>query len=397
MSTYKYLIIGGGMTADAAAKGIRSVDKDGSVGLVTEETDPPYFRPPLTKDLWTGDASVDEIWCHTKDKNITLFQGQHVCDLNPAEQTVATEGGDVFQYEYLLIATGGRPRKLNMEDEGVIYYRTYRDYVKLQELCQKAEHIGVLGGGFIGAEIVAALTSNQKEVTMVFPESEICGSLLPAPFAQKLNHYYEKQGVKVITNRSPESIDFDAGVWGIRLKNGHMFSVDAIVAGIGIEPNTELAASAGLRVGDGIMVDENLRTSDSHIYAAGDVACFYNPLLDQRLRVEHEDNALTMGEMAGRNMAGQQEKYQHLPYFYSDLFDVGYEAIGITDPSLEVITTPASVEEKGCIFYLEKERVRGIIFWNLFDKVDAGRELIGAGNTLHEVDLYAWAEECAKQ
>lgn len=393
MQQYTYLIIGGGMAADAAVKGIRAVDERGTIGIVAAESNPPYKRPPLSKDLWTKDMAIDEIGCATKKKGAELLLDRTATTLDPGEQTVTDDRGETYRYEKLLMATGGTPRRLPIRDEQVIYYRTLPDYRRLRTRCAQADRFTVLGGGFIGAEIAAALAGEGKQVTMVFPEAAVCGMLLPTPFAVALSRVYEARGVKLLTGRKPSAIDTEKDVFGIHLENGHMFSADGVVAGIGIEPNTGLAEDAGLDVAEGIVVDEQLRTSDPRIFAAGDVANFHNPLLDQRMRVEHEDNALTMGETAGRNMAGEERPYRHLPYFYSDLFDVGYEAVGETDLSYETVTDLESPQEKGCIFYMKDARVRGIVFWNLFGKVDAGRELIAAPGPHTEDGLRSWTKE----
>lgn len=393
MKTYTYLIIGGGMTADAAVKGIRKVDESGTIAILGAEPDPPYNRPPLSKDLWTTDKTIDDIGCATERKGAEIFVARQAVSLDPAKQEVTDHEGDVYRYEQLLLATGGRPRRLAIGDGHIIYYRTSEDYRRLRTLSEGADHFAVLGGGFIGAEIAAALRINNKQVTMVFPEAAVCGLVLPAGFAAALNRYYEDRGVTIVSGRRPSAIDADKGVLGVHLENGHMFSADGIVAGIGIEPNTELAEGADLDIDNGIVVDEQLRTKDPHIFAAGDVANFYSRTLDKRLRVEHEDNALTTGETAGCTMAGEERSYHHLPYFYSDLFDLGYEAVGQTDASFETMTDLDDPKQKGCIFYLENKRVRGVIFWNVFGKVDAGRELIAAPGPTDAQRLRAWEQE----
>lgn len=393
MKQYKYLIIGGGMTADAAVKGIRQADQTGTVGIISTEPDPPYARPPLSKDLWTGDKTIDDIWCGTEHKGADLMLSRQAVSLDTGRQEVADDRGDVYRYEQLLLATGGEPRRLPFENDPAIYFRTCEDYRHLRKSSDQGGHFAVLGGGFIGAEIAAALRMNDKEVTMVFPESTICGSLLPMKLSSLLSKYYEDHGITLVTGHKPSSIDVEEGIFGVHLENGHIFSVDGIVAGIGIVPRTELAEAAGLDTGNGIIVDEHLCTKDPHIFAAGDVANFHNPFLDQRMRVEHEDNALTMGEMAGRNMAGAEETYRHLPYFYSDLFNLGYEAVGQTDPSLEVITDLKDPKDAGCIFYMKTGRVRGVVFWNIFDRVDAGRELIAAPGPHTPDMLRSWIKE----
>jgi NADPH-dependent 2,4-dienoyl-CoA reductase/sulfur reductase-like enzyme len=162
----------------------------------------------------------------------------------------------------------------------------------------------------------------------------------------------------------------------LKTKRSRDIFVDGVVAGIGIEPNLDLAKSIGLKIQDGIVVDEFLRTSHRHIYAAGDVAAFVNPALGKRIRVEHEDNANTMGRAASRNMAGKAEPYRHLPFFYSDLFDLGYEAVGEVDSRLRTFADWKRPHKKGVIYYLKNGRVRGVLLWNVWDQVEAARRLI---------------------
>lgn len=395
MKQYTYLIIGGGMTADAAVKGIREQDTSGTIGVISAEQDPPYARPPLSKDLWTGDEQLENIWCGTEKKGAELFLNRKAIALDRNQREVTDDQGDVYQYEKMLLATGGVPRQLPFPDDVVLYYRTRQDYLHLRERMETSEHIAVIGGGFIGAEMAAALAQNQKQVTMIFPEAAICTNILPADFAKQLNQYYQKKGIKLVTGRKTSAIEEQGGCLTVHLENGHRFSVDTVLAGIGIEPETQLAKKAGLVIDNGLRVDEYTRTNDAHIYAAGDVANFYNPALEQWMRVEHEDHALTMGATAGRNMAGAKEPYKHLPFFYSDLFDLGYEAVGQTDSKLAVHTDLQDPTEKGCVFYLEEtsKRVRGIVFWNIFGLVDAGRELIAAPGPHTPEGLRQWQNE----
>jgi NADPH-dependent 2,4-dienoyl-CoA reductase/sulfur reductase-like enzyme len=168
---------------------------------------------------------------------------------------------------------------------------------------------------------------------------------------------------------------------------GDQVTVDSVVAGIGITPNVTLATNAGLQLDDGIPVDERLRATYDHVYAAGDVARFYNPALGKRIRVEHEDNALTMGRAAGRSMAGDETPYTHLPFFYSDLFDLGYEAVGEMDPQTEVVADWKEKFRTGVIYYVSDRKVRGVLLWNVWGQVDAARQLIGESEPVRAQDL----------
>lgn len=385
MPEYKYLIIGGGMTADAAVKGIRAVDAEGSLGLIGAEKDPPYDRPPLTKGLWKG-KDFESIWRGTQDESVELHLGSRVEQIDPEAGTVTDENGTEYSYEKLLLATGGTPRRLPFGGDSVIYYRRVEDYRRLQVLAQSEATFAVIGGGFIGSEITAALAMNERDVAMIFPESGVGALQFPAELSTFLNQYYEEHGVTVVPGATVEAIEGGHGHVHVVTDAG-VLHVDAVVAGIGIQPNTELAEASGLEVEDGVVVQPTLQTSDPNIYAAGDVARFYNPALDRKMRVEHEDNANTMGEMAGRSMAGEPISYDHLPYFYSDLFELGYEAVGDLDPELEIVSDWAEPFKKGLVYYLKDGRVRGVLLWDVWGKVDQARTLIADSGPFTEADL----------
>jgi NADPH-dependent 2,4-dienoyl-CoA reductase/sulfur reductase-like enzyme len=234
----------------------------------------------------------------------------------------------------------------------------------------------VIGGGFIGSEIAAALAMNGKRVTMIFPSNGIGSRVYPQPLVAFLNSYYQEKGVTLLASETVRSVRMICSKMIVITGNGREITADGVVAGLGIQPNTELAEKAALKVDNGIVVDELLRTSDPDIYAAGDVANFHSAVLDRRMRVEHEDNANVMGEMAGRNMAGQSEVYHHQPYFYSDLFDLGYEAVGELDSGLDIVEDWKEPFRKGVIYYLRDGQVRGVLLWNTWGQVAAATQLI---------------------
>ncbi len=222
---------------------------------------------------------------------------------------------------------------------------------------------------------------NGKDVVMAFPEEGIGARVFPRDLSQFLNRYYGEKDVEVLPGHTLTDLQRRDGLFLLNLRDAktsaeRTIEVDGVVAGIGIAPETGLAEDAGLPVENGIIVDECLRTSHPDIYAAGDVANFYNPALAAHIRVEHEDNALTMGKHAGRNMAGESIPYHHLPYFYSDLFELGYEAVGQIDSQSESLVDWTDPYRKGVIYYLRDGRVRGVLLWNVWERVQAARELI---------------------
>ena len=373
----KYLIVGGGMTADAAVRGIRERDRTGGITLLSAAKHPPYDRPPLSKKLWTG-APLDSIWRKTEDAGVDLRLETRALSGDPAARTVADSRGDVHAYEKLLLATGGSPRRLPFPDDGVIYFRTLDDYERVRSLADRKAEFVVIGGGFIGSEIAAALAVNGCRVSMVFPEAGIGARIYPPGLSRFLNAYYGEKGVTLLPEENVVSIEKIGERRAVRTGGGKILSADAVIAGIGIVPETGLADSLGLAVDNGIVVDELLRTTRPDVYAAGDVANFYSPALGVRRRVEHEDNANVMGAMAGRNMAGGSEKYEHLPFFYSDLFDLGYEAVGEFGARMDVVEDWKEPFRKGVVYYLQNRRVRGVLLWNTWGQVGAARQLIGA-------------------
>jgi 3-phenylpropionate/trans-cinnamate dioxygenase ferredoxin reductase subunit len=296
---------------------------------------------------------------------------------------VIDDRGTEYAYERLLLATGGTPRTLNLEgdDAGeVIYYRTFDHYRQLRELAGRGQRFAVIGAGFIGSEIAAALTMNDREVFMIFPGGAIGKNVYPAGLARFVTDYYHEKGVTLLSGSTAAGVGKPNGGLTVKVRGEdggeRDVEVDGVVAGIGIEPNVGLAEGARLEVDGGIVVDEQLHAGNPDVFAAGDVAAFHNPALGRRIRVEHEDNAKTMGRRAGRNMAGETEPYNHLPFFYSDLFDLGYEAVGELSARLETVEDWTEPHRKGVVYYLSDGRVRGVLLWNVWGQVEAARRLI---------------------
>jgi len=375
MKHYKYLIVGGGLGGDAATRGIRELDADGSIGLISAEPDPPYMRPNLSKGLWKG-RPIEKIWRKTEER-AELLLGRKGTGLDSKKKSVQDDKGDEYTYDKLLLATGGSPIRLPFGGDDIMYFRSFQHYQRLRKMADEKNHFVVIGGGFIGSEIAAALTMVGKKVTMVFLEDAIGGLVYPGDLAQYLNDYYREKGVDVIANDSVANIQREGDRLIVRTGSGRAIETDGVVAGIGIRPNVALAQEAGLKVENGIVVNERLETSEPDIYAAGDSANFFHSTLGKRVRVEHEDNAIRMGKLAGQNMAGANETYMHTPMFYSDLFELGYEAVGEMSSKMETVADwQEEPFKKGVVYYLDEGRVRGVLLWNVWKQVDNARALM---------------------
>ena len=391
MPDYKYIIVGGGMTADAAAGAIRELDANGSMALFTAETDPPYDRPPLSKGLWRG-APLDKIWRTSKDLELDLHLGRRIVSLDPRNKTVVDDLGTTHTFDKLLLATGGTPRQLAFGGDSIIYFRTLADYRRLRAAADKYEHFAVIGGGFIGSEIAAALAMNGKKVTLVFPDETIGSRIYPRDVGLFLNDYYRQKGVVVRGEEAVVGLEETNKGPVLKLQQTKTQAessvlADAVVAGIGILPNVDLAKAAGLATDNGILVDRFLRTSQPDIFAAGDVARFYNPALDRQIRLEHKDCAISTGRTAGQAMAGQPSEYNILPFFYSDLFELEYDAVGELDSRLQTVADWKEQYSEGVIYYLRDQRVCGVLLWNVWGQVDAARSLIAEPGPFTAADL----------
>ncbi|NMC45631.1 MAG: NAD(P)/FAD-dependent oxidoreductase [Chloroflexi bacterium] len=386
MNKFTYLIIGGGSTAYAAIQGIRKHDKQGSIAVLSDEKFALYKRPPLSKGLWK-DTPLDKIWLKLNDERVTVLVDHRVVDLDPKRKIVKTANGEEFQYKKLLIATGVAPRRLPFSDPDIMYYRQYSDYLKLREMSEKHDRFAVIGAGFVGSEIAAALAMNKKQVVQIEAGAGIGRMVFPPDIVQYLNEYYQAKGVQLHVNQPVKDIEKKEGNHRIILASGQDIVVDGVIAGVGVSPQSQLAEKAGITVSNGIHVNSYLETSQPDIFAAGDVAAFHSPALDKTIRLEHIDNAEHMGQIAGENMAGGNLEYDYLPMFYSDLFDIGYEAVGLIDAQLDTQVIWHEPYKKGVLYYSQDNIIKGILLWNVWDMVDVAREIIKEQKWVNKADL----------
>ncbi|MCI3028646.1 FAD-dependent oxidoreductase [Desemzia sp. C1] len=373
---YDYLIIGGGMVAGYAAKGIRELDSTGTIKILSNDKDVPYTRPALTKKLWTDSSFTDDqVPLNTTEETGAEIQLEsEVTAIHRGRHTVQLADGSVIGYQKLLLATGSEPNKIDgPESDKVLFFRSWEDYRKLRSLSGHHQHILVVGGGYIGAELAAGLIQNDTRVTLVYPDEVLGSSQFPEEIAAEYEAAFKKAGVELVSGKRVESYRKEDDEFVLTLDDETELNGDAIVFGLGASPRVSLAKESELNVEDGIVVDEFLRTDDPDIYAAGDIVAYPDQILG-RNRIEHVDHARHSGQSVGKAMAGSNEPYTHTPYFYSVVFDISWKAIGTLDPELDTLID--TVDDGKVVYYLKDDKPVGILLWNVEADLDDVRTIL---------------------
>lgn len=376
-SNYDYLIIGGGMAADTAARGIREQDSFGSIGILSADSDEPYTRPALTKKLWTDSTfTEDQVALNTtkETKNTTLKLKTTVTAIEREDHRVLLEDGTSIGYKKLLLVTGGEPKRIDgPEDEKVIAFREWSDYRRLRNFSGNNQHVVIVGGGYIGSELAAGLVQNNTKVTLIYPDKILGSSQFPSELAKEYEASFREAGVELLNGRRAESYTKEDEKFTLLLDDGSTVEGDAIVIGLGVSPRISLAEQSGLKIEDGVYVDEYLRTKDPDIWAAGDIA-FYPDKILGRTRIEHVDHARKSGKAAGKAMAGSGEAYTYTPYFYSVVFSISWKAMGTLDSSLTTLID--DVDGGKVVYYLDDNLPVGILTWNIEPDLDTLRSIL---------------------
>ncbi len=335
MEHTSYVIIGGGLAAVAAADALRRRDKTGRLMLIAAEPHPPYDRVPLSKEYLLGEMERDQVFLrrprfYERNKvELILNQAATALDLNTRQVTLAN--GTQIAFDKLLLATGGRPRRLPIPGDdldGIYYLRNLEDTEAIQQAVQGARRAVVVGGGFIGCELATAFAKLGLTTTVVELTPAVLSLVIDPETSEFVQSYLRQQGVTVLTNTGAARFIGEQGrVKAVATNTGEELAADFVAVGVGIAPNTELAAAAGLSVDNGVVVNEYLEAADG-VFAAGDMANYYSPVLGHRLRVEHYDVALQHGRVAGANMTGERQAYTELPYFFSFMGEVQLNVVG---------------------------------------------------------------------
>lgn len=379
----KVVIIGAGHGGIQAATSLREEGFEGTITLVSMETELPYQKPPLSKGFLNGKQTEENIVFRNlsfyEDNDILLLLGTTVTHIDLKSKTLATEDEGVWAYDYLILATGARNRKLPFYTEGVLDLRTLADAYQIKERLTKIEHITVIGGGFIGLEVAAAAIELGKKATVIEAQGRLMARVLPPVLSTVFLEKHKAQGVDVLLKTSVSNIKNTEGGYQIDLTNNQTIQTNLIVVGIGVLPNSEIAEKAGLTCENGISVNDYLETSNPSVFAIGDCANYYNAFAERKMRVESVQNAVDQAKCVVKNILGKREKYHAVPWFWTNQFDLKLQMAGIAlDFDTQILR--GSVEaEKFSVFYYRNQKLIGVDALNRPADHLAARKLLQAG------------------
>jgi NADPH-dependent 2,4-dienoyl-CoA reductase/sulfur reductase-like enzyme len=333
MREYRTILLGGGMVAGYAAKEfVEAGLKAGELGIVSADSALPYERPPLSKGFLAGKENETSVLINPealyREHDIGVHLNVQIDRIDVANKRLLG-AGEEFRFQNLILATGANPRRLNVpgaEGDSVIYLRSLSDSARLRDRLKSARKVVVIGSGFIGMEVASQSAQQGCDTTMVFPGERVWKSFFTPEMSRFFQKYYEDRGVHFAPDAKIGSLRGGS----VELSNGKKLDADLVVAGIGVSPVAEIAEAAGIEVQNGIVVNEYLQTSAANVYAAGDAANYQDVLFGKRRRVEHWDNAVKHGQYLARHLSGRPERFENIPYFFSDVFDLSYEFWGDT-------------------------------------------------------------------
>jgi 3-phenylpropionate/trans-cinnamate dioxygenase ferredoxin reductase component len=378
-----HVIVGASLAGAKAAETLRVEGFDGRVVLVGAENERPYERPPLSKDYLRGEVGREEGYVHDEgfyaEHDIELRLGCTAVSLDTSNGELELDDGERLRYDRLLLATGAEPRRLSIPGaglDGVFYLRSVQDSDALRERLDRGGSVVVVGAGWIGAEVAASARQRGLEVTVIEPASVPLERVMGAEVGAIYRDIHTDHGVRMLMGSGVEAFDGDEAVERVRTSDGRELDCDFVVVGVGVQPRIQLATQAGLAVGNGVLVDEHLRTSVPGVFAAGDVANARHPFYGERIRVEHWANALHQGPAAAHNMLGQAIPYERLPYFFSDQYEVGMEYSGFARAWDRVVFRGDPATREFVAFWLVEDRVVAGMNVNVWDVTDAIKCLI---------------------
>ena len=365
MNEARYLILGGGMVAGYAAKEL--VDhglKPGELAIVSSDNALPYERPPLSKSFLSGKDTETTILINSaefyRDHGIQVKMGTTVDKIDGKNKRLQSSSGEEFAFGNLLLATGARARTVDYpgkELANVFHLRSLDDSKNIRSKAAQARQVAVIGGGFIGMEVAAVLAQKGVETTMIVREDRVWNRVFTPELSAFFERYYAARGVRLIKQATIAALEGKEAVSAVALADGRRIHCDLVVAGIGAIPNTELFAGSGIALGDGVIVNEYLETSQPGVYAAGDIANYPDAIFEKRRRVEHWDNAVAQGQHWARAVQGDQQPFVHVPYFFSDVFDLSYELWGDSGGATETVVRGNLATSSFSVWWLRQNHV----------------------------------------
>jgi NADPH-dependent 2,4-dienoyl-CoA reductase/sulfur reductase-like enzyme len=390
---FGYLIVGGGLAAASAVDGILERDPDARIAVLTEESDPPYQRPPLSKEFLQH-PDVPRSLLYVKPEGwfdsaagVELVTRQKAMTLDPGSMSVTTARGNVFRAPRILLATGGRARRLDVPGsslEGIHTLRSVEDAEALREEARAGSRAVLIGAGFVGMELAASLSVWDVSSVVLDVADRAWSQVLPPDLSRWMQDHFRERGVSFHFETEVEAFRGESRVRAVELASGAI-ECDISVVGIGMEPCDGLAADAGLAVGDGVLVDRFGETSHPHIYAAGDVARFPDPVFGGHVRVEHWEHAREHGKAVGGNMAGGRVPYERLSYFFSRVFDLSLDVVGRTAEPEETVTWGAPGEGPCLTFAISEGRVEGAVLLDAASELESARTIVRSRVAGHRI------------
>jgi 3-phenylpropionate/trans-cinnamate dioxygenase ferredoxin reductase component len=403
MSLGTMVVVGAGQAGGWAAKTLRNEGFTGRIVLVGDEAHPPHERPPLSKAVLAGTAEPDSTHLFKRDAydelGLDIRAGVAVAAIERSSRTAVLTSGETIVYDSLILCTGSAPRKLSLpgaDSPRLHYLRTIDDAILLRPRLAQRAHLIVIGAGWIGLEVAATARKRGASVTVIEPLPRICARAAPPEISEHLLHLHERHGVSFRLGVGVAAIEDTADAVVVTLSDGTSVRGDAAVAGIGIMPNVAVAQAAGLEIDNGIIVDERTQTSDPCVFAAGDVANMPLGCLGARIRLESWANAQNQAIVAAKAALGKEGRYDELPWFWSDQYDLNLQMLGVPARWSEPVVRGALDGESFSLFYLEGENIVGVIAANAPRELRAAKRLMQQRKPVRAEDLANPATNLAK-
>jgi NADPH-dependent 2,4-dienoyl-CoA reductase/sulfur reductase-like enzyme len=395
MGEAKFIVVGGGMVAGYAAKKLVELGlKPGELSILSGDHSIPYERPPLSKGFLAGKDTEASVWINPEDfyrqHGIEVKLGCEISGVDSKRQQLVLKSGGEFGYKKLIVATGGSPRVLEIpgaELENLYYLRSLDSSKAIRTAAAKAKQVVVIGGGFIGMEVASVMAGNKLEVTMVLHDDRLGKRLFSPAMSDFFESYYASHGVRLVKGATVTELRGKRSVAAVVANSGQI-PCDLVVAGLGVRLNTGFLAGSGIEVADGVMVNEYLETSQPGIWAAGDIANYPDVIFAKRRRAEHWDNAVTQGEYCARALMGERIPFRHVPYFFSDVFDLSYEYWGDSSTADQVVHRGELSSKGFSVWWLRQEKlVAAFVMSRPDEERDAASHWIEAGKTVSAAKL----------